>query len=138
MKFIRLIVVGLALLAAFACLSIFSTVTYTEEKTDLNSKEDKLPGVNIVLSSLSSFLHLADKIKAPEFLPIAKTEVDYNKEIAQDIYDNADMIVKNTPEIKQENFQGLTSVTSETIKNTNWQELFKKVKDALSKDWSRP
>lgn len=138
MKFIRLIVVGLALLAAFACLSIFSTVTYTEKNTDLNGKEDKLPGVNVILSSLSSLLQLADKIKAPEFLPVAKTEVDYNKEMAQDIYDNADRIVKNAPEIRQENFQELANITPETIKNTNWRDFFKKINEALSKDWSRP
>ncbi len=138
MKFIRLIVAGLALLAAFACLSIFSTVTYTEQNTDLNSKEDKLPGVNVVLSSLSSFLSLVDKIKAPEFLPIAKTEVDYNMEMAQDIYNNADRIVKNAPEIRQENFQELANITPETIKNTNWRDFFKKINEALSKNWSRP
>lgn len=138
MKLIRQIIIGLAILAAFIIFSVFSIKEYTQEKTNLDSNEDKLPGVNVVLSSISSFLKWADKIPAPELLAVAKTEVEYNTEMAQDIYNNADHIVKNTPEINKENFKDLASITPENIKNTNWQDVFKKVKEALSKDWSQP
>lgn len=138
MKFIRQIIIGLAVLAALVIFSVFSVKEYTEEKTDLNSSEDKLPGVGVVLSSISSLLKLADKIPTPNLLSVAKTEVEYNTEMSQDIYNNADAIVKNTPAIKSDNFKELASITPENIKNTNWQDVFKKVKDALSKDWSRP
>lgn len=138
MKFIRHIIVGLALLAAFIVLSIFSSTEYTVEKTNLNSTEDKLPGVNIVLSKFSDLLSLADKIPAADFLSVAKTEVDYNTEMSKDIYNNMAAITKNTPNIKEEKIKELASSTPDIIKKANWLNLFNKLKETLSKDWSRP
>ncbi len=138
MKLIREIIISLVLLVVFMVLSFFSIEEYTEEKINLNSQEDKLPGVSLVLSAFSSFLSLSNKIPVPQFLSLAKTEMNYNTEMAQDIYNNANLIVKDKTNTKEEKLEELEIIIPEKIKKPNWSELFREIKGALSKDWSRP
>lgn len=132
MKFIRQIVIGLALLAVFVIFSIFSIKEYSEDKINLSSNEDKLPGVSTVLSYISSFLKMADKIPVPNFL-----SVEDKIGAVEDIYNDANNIIKNGSAVKIDNFTELASITPETIRSTNWQDFFRRIKEALSKDWSQ-
>jgi hypothetical protein len=138
MKLIRQIVIGLALLSAFICLTVFSETQYNGKDTNLNITEDKLPIAKIVLAKLSEFLPYSDKIMALSSSPVAK-----------DAYNQASDIAKNNPNITPENIKPALDMASSSLKNTldiasssvqstNWLEILNKIKAGLSKNWSQP
>jgi len=121
MKLIRQIVIGLALLSAFICLTVFSETQYNSKDANLNISEDKLPIAKIVLTKLSEFLPYSDKILILSSSPEAK-----------DAYNQATDIAKNN-NITPESVKPILDIASSTAQNINWQDIPKRIEEILSK-----
>ena len=112
MKFIRQIVIILALISTFICLTVFSGTKYTSNNINLNSVEDKLPIVSVVLSKISEFLPYSNKILAISSSPEVKSI--------------------NTA-ITPENVKPVLDIASSTAQNINWQDIITRIKEILNK-----
>ena len=116
MKFIRQIVIILALISAFICLTVFSGTQYTSNTVNLSSTEDKLPIVSIVLSKISEFLPYSNKILTISSSPEVK-----------DAYNQVNTAI--TPE----NVKPVLDIASSTAQNINWQDIPKRIEEILNK-----
>jgi len=131
MGLIRRIVLALALVSAFICLSIFSASEYRADNVSLSSTEDKLPLVKIMLNDLGSLLRLADRIPAVSFKPGAQINAAYDTDSVQNAYNKITNIKENSSSTPLD----LASTSLRVVSDANiWQRL----KEGLLKDWSRP
>lgn len=137
MRFIRHIIIALAFIAAFICVSIISVTEPSNKKTDLDKTEDKWPVAKIVLSNLNQLLTQTENIPLLNLLPMAKVGANYELEIAQDLYGKTSNSLKNNPNITKEIAEPVAAVLDVSKENTNWLEVFKRIKEILSKDWFR-
>jgi len=138
MRFIRQIILGLAVAAVFVYLSVFSMIEYRSNNVDLNAQEDKLPIAKAGLSVLGQFLSFANKIPMLNFLPAAKIGGEYDVETAKEVYNKLTDDTKNTPNITEESPSSLINIATSSAASINFPDLLEKLKDSLSKDWSRP
>ena len=132
------IFIYLILFIVFIALTIFSIKEYGGEKNKLDNTEDRFPAVNIVLSSFDSLRQLFSKIPVPDFLMAPKNEAEYNAIMVPNIDSDTNNEEKKGSQ-EETKIQGkLASITPELIKNTNWRDIFTKIKEALTRDWFQP
>lgn len=136
MKLVRQIVLVLAFIAAFICLSVFSTVEYPASNPNLDVTEDKLPLVKTFLANLDAVLSLADKVPV-KVLPVAQTGNDYELRVIKEAYEKVND-VSNKTNITEKTTKELFNDTPGSTAFIDLDNLFGKIKDALSKDWFRP
>jgi len=142
MRFIRQIVLGLAVAAVFVYLSVFSMIEYRSGSVDFNAKQDRLPIATTVLSVLGQFMSAAQKIPFLNFLPEAKVGGDYDVQVAKDVVDKIASTAKNksnvTEELPANLSPDLLNLATSSVDSVNFSELFERIKANLSKDWFRP
>ena len=133
MKLIRQIVLVIAFVAAFICLSVFSTVEYPADNPNLDLAEDKLPLVKTFLAGVDSVLSLADKFPL-KVLPVTQTGNDYEAKVITEAYSKVHDTSNKTGSIEKttEQLFGAASVSTGVMGFDNF---FGKIKNALSKDW---
>lgn len=136
MKLVRQIVLVLAFIAAFICLSVFSTVEYPANNPNLDATEDKLPLVKTFLANLDAILSLADKVPV-KILPAAQTGNDYETKVIKEAYDKV-TDVSNKTNITEKTTKQLFADTPGSTEFMDLDSFFNKIKNALSKDWFRP
>ncbi len=114
MKFIRHIIIALALTAVFILLSVFSTVEYAGDKKILDNKNGTSL-INLALEKFNNFLLISDNIFV---LGLSPTKIEKAS--------------KGGADLKE-----ITDKTKETIENTDWTKITEKIKEELLSDWSR-
>jgi|GEM_PF-2304507 hypothetical protein len=142
MRFIRQIVLGLAVAAVFVYLSVFSMIEYRSGSVDFNAQKDRLPIATAVLSVLSQFMSAAEKIPLLNFLPATQVGGDYDVKVAKETLDKYAQDAENKSNITEElptnlSLDLLNQATS-SVESVNFSELFDRLKASLSKDWFRP
>ena len=136
MKLIRQIVLLLAFVAAFICLSIFSTVEYPADNPNLNATEDKLPLVKNFLANLDTLLSLSDKVPV-KVLPVTQIGDDYESKVIKEAYNKVNDTSDKT-NITEKTTKQIFSDTASSTSSINLSNLFDRIKNALAKDWFRP
>jgi len=131
MKLIRQIILGLVLAATFISLSILSVIEYPSDNINLNTKEDKIPVASLALNKLSYLLAYLEKMPGLRLLPAAQVGVNYQTEETVDVYDKITNIKTDLPSVA-------VNMASSSTENRSLSEVFKRLKDSLSKDWFRP
>ena len=142
MRFIRQIVLGLAVAAVFVYLSVFSMMEYRSGSVDFNAQKDRLPIATAGLSVLSQFMSVAEKIPLLNFLPAAKVGGDYDVRVAKETLDKFAEDAENKSNITEELPSSLSpdllNMATSSVESVNFEELFERIKTSLSKDWFRP
>lgn len=142
MRFIRQIVLGLAVAAVFVYLSVFSMIEYRNGSVDFNSQKDRLPIATTGLTVLSQLMSVAEKIPLLNFLPAAKVGGDYDVKVAKETLDKFAEDAENNSNIKEELPSSLSpdllNLATSSVESVDFKELFERIKSSLSKDWFRP
>jgi predicted RNA-binding protein with RPS1 domain len=136
MKLIRQIVLLLAFISAFICLTVFSTVEYPADNPNLNATEDKLPLVKTFLANLDALLSLSDKVPV-KVLPVTQIGDDYESRVIKEVYNKVNDTSDKT-NITEKTTKQIFGETASSTAPIDLSNLFDKIKNALAKDWFRP
>lgn len=146
-KFIRQIVITLGLLAAFICLIVISVTKYsTPEKTNTNNLNNQTikEGPTIISSFLSAFdQFLAQPNKIPTvYNPLSITsDAAIVKQINDHTSGHQDGNKTNNPvkmaNIKKNGSKIDIELSLPKVASTSPQDIFTRIKTALSGNWSR-
>jgi len=140
MKLVRQIVLALGLIAAFICLTVFSSAEYPASNSNLKVTDDKLPLIGETFSGLDTILSYTDKIPLLKgAATTTETTTIVNHQIATTTKE-ADKKINNflnKADIKGKEAELVNSVTTDSLKSVNFSDLFNRLKKALNRDWSR-
>jgi hypothetical protein len=148
MKLVRQIVIALGLLAAFICLTVFSSTEYSPshqgQADDLMTAGAKTPLVNNFFTGLERFFSVTDKIpllKSPlATTTITGADIKTANDLSDQVKNNlekTDLSQLGKANIKQNGSKINVEIDVGGLASTTPSDFFDRIKKALSGDWSR-
>lgn len=131
MRFIRHLIFLLALVSVFIYLSVFSSIAYHPENTDLDRQSDKFEIATKILNGLSNLLTYSDKISSFGFWPVSQTKINSEILANQLSTDKITEFTNNSEVIINENF-------GKNAEKIDFFSIKQKIQERLLEDWSRP
>ncbi len=138
MKTIWKIILNGVVALAFIALTIFSLVEYRSDKVGTTYFEDRLSLIKESLTIFSKFFTYIENTPGLQFLLLTTKDVIPEKQLLNNIDTEqiGNLINKTNIKEKVTNI-GLASSSTATP-SINPSEIIKKLKEQLTKDWSRP
>jgi len=142
MRSIWKIIYNFILVLVFIILSVFSLIEYQGEPTADNISEDKLPLAKATITKISYLISFLEKMPAIRLLPAVTSGADYEKQMLSIIDKEQLNSIKEKTNIKEKidimevNFKA--NPEADLVENTNLSGLWQRLKERLTKDWSRP
>ena len=142
MRSIWKIIYNFILVLVFIILSVFSLIEYQGEPTADNISEDKLPLAKTTITKISYLISFLEKMPAIRLLPAVTSGADYEKQMLSIIDKEQLNSIKEKTNIKEKidimevNFKA--NPEADLVENTNLSGLWQRLKERLTKDWSRP
>jgi hypothetical protein len=138
MKTIWKIILNAVLFLAFISLAIFSLVEYRGDKVGEVLKEDKLPIAKEAFLLLGKFFTYVEGASPLQLLPVVVDDLKQETKVLVNI-DNKDINDAISKTNIQEEIASIKALkTNTSTVNIDFSEVINRLKDRLTKDWSRP
>jgi len=138
MRFIWRVLSNLILVLVFIVLSVFSLVEYRSDNLNVNTTDDKLPLAKTTFTGLSHLIAYLEQMPTIRLLPVASSGLEYQKQALAQIDQAPLKSLVNKSNIKEEIPILKSQNRSEIIDTFNLKNIIKRLKEQLTKDWSRP
>jgi len=138
MKLIRQIILALGLLAAFICLTVFSSTEYPANNSNSKAANDKLPFVSDAFSGLNTIISYTDKIPLLKVTAATTTIKTVDSQIAPTVSETPQKInnILEKTDIKDKEAELIDGATIDSFRSFSFSDLLYRLKKVLNRDWS--